>query len=86
MSSLVTDIFILQTVASADQFDTITYFEDGIDLFGGIIFDAVTKIEQNENDVEIVSVKNIVARVSNTTAVDIIVADFVQPVVLGDVH
>ncbi|WGT68323.1 hypothetical protein P3F56_04530 [cyanobacterium endosymbiont of Epithemia clementina EcSB] len=75
------DIFVLQIVADVEQFDTITDFEDGTDLFDSINFGAVTRIKQDKNDVDIVSGENTVARELNTNAVRITIADFVQPVV-----
>jgi hypothetical protein len=44
------DVFIVQTVAGTDQFDTITDtdFKDATDLFDDITFSAVTGLSNRE--------------------------------------
>ncbi|WP_119260003.1 hypothetical protein [cyanobacterium endosymbiont of Rhopalodia gibberula] len=70
----------MQTVVCTDQFDTITDFEDGTDLFDGITFSAVTRIEQNKKLILSLD-ENTIVRVLKITVVNTTIADFVQPVV-----
>ena len=75
------DILVPQNIAGVDQFNTIIGFKDDTDLFDDVNLDAVTRIEQNKNDVDIVSSKNTVVRILNTTEISTTIADFFQSIV-----